>query len=161
MVSKMTNLTTMEGIIIIKDIRTTIIRVIIIIKVGITIIMDTKILIKVEEGIIKVNIQEIPAEAKINTEIRNNIIKKRNIPIKMKVKLTKLMNKDKEVDNMVSIIEEIQIIEEVTEVGIMDIMDMEEETGTKDMIILSTSLITMPNKEKELECLKDLMNIAG
>jgi len=151
----------MEGIIIIKDIRTTIIRVIIIIKVGITIIMDTKILIKVEEGIIKVNIQEIPAEAKINTEIRNNIIKKRNIPIKMKVKLTKLMNKDKEVDNMVSIIEEIQIIEEVTEVGIMDIMDMEEETGTKDMIILSTSLITMPNKEKELECLKDLMNIAG
>lgn len=143
----MTNLKNMEGIITIKDIRTTIIRVSIITKVYITIIMGTKILIKVEEGIIKVNIQEIAAEVKINTEIRNKIIKEKKITIKMKVKLTKLTNKDKEVDNMVSIIEKIQVIEEVKEVGIMD---MEEEIDTKDMIILSTSLITMPNKEKEL-----------
>ena len=147
MVRIMTNLKNMEGIITIKDIRTTIIRVSIITKVYITIIMGTKILIKVEEGIIKVNIQEIAAEVKINTEIRNKIIKEKKITIKMKVKLTKLTNKDKEVDNMVSIIEKIQVIEEVKEVGIMD---MEEEIDTKDMIILSTSLITMPNKEKEL-----------
>ncbi len=146
MVIKMKSLTITESIITIKDIITIIIRVIIIIKADTTIIMDTKTHIKEEEGIIKMNIQEIAAEAKINTEIRNKIIKKNNIPIKMKFRLTKLTSKDKEVDNMVSIIEEIQIIEEETGV---DIMDMEEEIGTKDMIILSTSLITMLNKEKE------------
>lgn len=90
MISMTASLTTMEDTITIRDIRKVIIRAIIIIKVDITINMDTKILIKAEEGFIKVNIQEISAEAKINMEIRKEIKRKMLITtIKIMIRLTK------------------------------------------------------------------------
>lgn len=57
------------------------------------------------------------------------------------------MNKDKEVDNMVSIREEIQTLEEEIEAG--TIIVMEGEIDIKDLIILSISLIPMPSRLKE------------